>query len=494
MKWGRSKDVLSLKGGKKMNESVRNGKLTKRKLLSLLVLNFDPLGLFSPVFVKGKLLLQDLWEEGVEWDEVLSLERHCQAQEILEQFESVEVLEFEKGVIVRQSELHVFADASSKAYGAVVYVRDAVGNSQLLTSRMRVTQSKLSIPKLELLALVVVFRLAGHLFGLWNFACVVMWTNSLVAKTWVETKESSCNCLISNRVGEILFLQRCHEIQLKYVPTKLNPADILMEGMNTKDLMQSELWQNGTHFLSATGPVDTPPQPCKTTIDDESCLTAAVRELKDEGELAEPGKLWHIEGSKVSFTYMLNVMRNELKFVRSDADPFLKLVFLEQRHHLLSVCAYLESGMKVPSHISNFAKQLKLTICNQIIYTRSRIAGAVGCKAELLFLPAKSQLVKLYLNHLHATHVHCCVNVLIVLFRQECWMPGLRTLAKGVIRACRVHKMTFQLPLRLPLPPQLPAARTTLNRPFECVGLDHTGPVKTDTRVVYLLMITCMAS
>ncbi|XP_066964243.1 uncharacterized protein [Macrobrachium rosenbergii] len=190
----------------------------------------DRARLVSPVFVKGKLLLQDLWEEGVEWDEVLSLERQRQAQEILEQFESVEILEFERGVIVRHSELHVFADISSKAYGAVAYVRDAVGDSQLLTSRMQVTpckQSKMLIPKLELLALMIAFRLVGHLFGLWNFACVVMWTNGLVAKTWVETKESSHNCFISNRVGEILFLQRRHEIQLKYVPTKLNPADIL---------------------------------------------------------------------------------------------------------------------------------------------------------------------------------------------------------------------------------------------------------------------------
>ncbi|XP_066967532.1 uncharacterized protein [Macrobrachium rosenbergii] len=91
MKWDRSKDALSLKGGKKMNESVRDGKLTKLKLFSLLVSNFDPLGLVSPVFMKGKLLLQDLWGEGVEWGEVLSLERQHQAQEILEQLESVEV-------------------------------------------------------------------------------------------------------------------------------------------------------------------------------------------------------------------------------------------------------------------------------------------------------------------------------------------------------------------------------------------------------------------
>ncbi|XP_066941171.1 uncharacterized protein [Macrobrachium rosenbergii] len=142
-------------------------------------------------------------------------------------------------------------DTSSKAYGAVAYVRDAVGNSQLLTSRMQVTprkQCKLLIPKRELLALMVAFRLAGHLFGLWSFACVVVWTDSLVDKTWVETKESNCNCFISNRVGEILFLQRWHEIQLNYVHTKLNPADILMRDMNTKDLLQSELWQNGPHF------------------------------------------------------------------------------------------------------------------------------------------------------------------------------------------------------------------------------------------------------
>ncbi|XP_066958660.1 uncharacterized protein [Macrobrachium rosenbergii] len=53
--------------------------------------------------------------------------------------------------------------------------------------------------------------------------------------------------------------------------------------------------------------------------------------------------------------------------------------------------------------------------------------------------------------------------------------------------------MAFQPPLRLPPPQQLPAASTTLNRPFECVGLDHTRPIKTDTGVVYLLLIICKA-
>jgi hypothetical protein len=32
---------------------------------------YDPLGLMSPVLITGKLIFQDLWCRGVEWDEFL---------------------------------------------------------------------------------------------------------------------------------------------------------------------------------------------------------------------------------------------------------------------------------------------------------------------------------------------------------------------------------------------------------------------------------------
>ena len=43
--------------------------ITKRNVLKTVASVFDPIGLFSPVLLRGKLLIQELWKRGVEWDE-----------------------------------------------------------------------------------------------------------------------------------------------------------------------------------------------------------------------------------------------------------------------------------------------------------------------------------------------------------------------------------------------------------------------------------------
>ena len=49
--------------------------ITKREILRQLSKTFDPLGMLSPVTIKAKLFLQELWQQRVEWDEPLSHHR-----------------------------------------------------------------------------------------------------------------------------------------------------------------------------------------------------------------------------------------------------------------------------------------------------------------------------------------------------------------------------------------------------------------------------------
>jgi len=43
--------------------------LSKRIILSEVAKLFDPLGLLDPVIVIAKLILQDLWQLAIQWDE-----------------------------------------------------------------------------------------------------------------------------------------------------------------------------------------------------------------------------------------------------------------------------------------------------------------------------------------------------------------------------------------------------------------------------------------
>ena len=48
--------------------------MTKRNVLKEISSVFDPLGLFSAVLLKGKVLLQTLWSKQLDWDDMISSE------------------------------------------------------------------------------------------------------------------------------------------------------------------------------------------------------------------------------------------------------------------------------------------------------------------------------------------------------------------------------------------------------------------------------------
>ncbi|XP_066969995.1 uncharacterized protein [Macrobrachium rosenbergii] len=235
LRWARDVDCLCVKESERIRELGEGWVPTKRRVLSLLVSIYDPLGLVSPLFVRGKLFLQQLWEQEIGWDDVLCKEKAKEARELLAELKSVSDLTFPRAAGVRRSELHIFIDASSRAYGAVAYVRDKEGNVILLTSKMRVTLKgmlKITIPKLELLALLLGCRLVKTIKGLIEPQEISIWSDSKVALAWVASPDAkdNKNIFISNRVAKVVFLRQICDFSVKYVPSKQNPADVLSRG------------------------------------------------------------------------------------------------------------------------------------------------------------------------------------------------------------------------------------------------------------------------
>ena len=52
----------------------RNIADTRRKMLSLIASLFDPIGFLAPFLVRAKILLQQVWQCGIGWDDVLPSE------------------------------------------------------------------------------------------------------------------------------------------------------------------------------------------------------------------------------------------------------------------------------------------------------------------------------------------------------------------------------------------------------------------------------------
>ena len=92
---------------------------TKRGVLKILAKIFDPLGLVTPVTFFGKVFLQELWKEGISWDELLSDNLCVKWKEILNKLKFLSRLKILRFVgyvgVAKQYSLLVFCDASMKA-------------------------------------------------------------------------------------------------------------------------------------------------------------------------------------------------------------------------------------------------------------------------------------------------------------------------------------------------------------------------------------------
>ena len=129
---------------------------------------------------------------------------------------------FPRHILHEHTELHVFTDASSRAYGAAVYtVNNSQQYSNLLISKARVApcrEDRLTIPKLELTASLIGARLIRYLSNLFKFDTICLWSDSKVAISWITSDRDVKDVYIAKRVAEIKTLVNQYHVNVMYVP------------------------------------------------------------------------------------------------------------------------------------------------------------------------------------------------------------------------------------------------------------------------------------
>ena len=150
---------------------------------------------------------------------------------------------------LRSVQLHGFADASEKAYGAVVYLRiettTGTVSTQLVSSKTRVPpMNGETIPRLELLGALILARLVNTVLAAFDGTLKVdsihCWLDSQIAQWWMWGVSREFKQFIQNRVIEIRRLTK--PAQWNYCPTESNPADICSRGSMPSKLITNQLW------------------------------------------------------------------------------------------------------------------------------------------------------------------------------------------------------------------------------------------------------------
>ena len=97
--------------------------VTKRSILSYSSRVFDPLELTLPVTVGVKLLLRELWESKIEWDEPVPDDISKRWMKLKHSLDSLPELSYPRRSYSGDVNLYIFCDASKSQYGFTVYVK-----------------------------------------------------------------------------------------------------------------------------------------------------------------------------------------------------------------------------------------------------------------------------------------------------------------------------------------------------------------------------------
>ena len=190
VKWNQKTDCLGVFVDKAV-QNLRDGKPSKRSLLSGVACVFDPTGIVSCITIQAKILLQRLWKDKIDWDVTLQNEHLKLYNEFTEQLSRAGRIMIKRtnskiNQVPSHTEIHVFSDASNVAYGAVVYAREFFKEGKpkvkFLMSKAKVTPIKgaWNIHRLELMAAIIAVRLVQTLKETLNnsFHSVSYWTDN----------------------------------------------------------------------------------------------------------------------------------------------------------------------------------------------------------------------------------------------------------------------------------------------------------------------------
>ena len=254
LSWESEEDVLSISTA----DVPPDLPLTKRNVLKKIAAVFDPLGFVSPFVVTAKILLQELWTRGYDWDDQILDEI---GERILRWFQQLGSLEsvriprcLRRAQKILTRKIITFVDASIQAYGAVVYLlceyEDGTLSCRLIASKSKVAPLKpITVPRLELMGAILGLRLTQNICRVLQIPVqsVLFFSDSKDVLWWIRGRGRDFRSFVANRVGEIqMATEPC---QWQYVPTTQNPADLCTRGATPSELQESSLWWQGPVWL-----------------------------------------------------------------------------------------------------------------------------------------------------------------------------------------------------------------------------------------------------
>jgi transposase InsO family protein len=469
-------------------------KPTKREFLRFIMSIFDPLGLVYPCIIQSRVLMQRVWQSGIDWDECIKDSEAATWFQWLNKLKTLSSVAVPRWYGLQRTanvDLHVFGDASEKAYAAVAFLvgTGSDGNSvcTMVAGKARVAPVKVvSIPRLELQAAVLACRLAVTIKSEVNFAItnLYLWTDSKTVLMWIKSDARDYQKYVSHRLAEIDNLSK--RSNWHWVPSESNPADeaTRMDWPNNKNM-----WLSGPPFLCNPQV----PWPSwsreESPTDDPERLERALVAAEDDQPLIDVTRY-------STWTKAVHVTARVLTFIsacRASPKTGVSELTAEKLQEAERLLLRQSQARSFPDELSalqagrSLPKSSRLIKLDPMLYDDEllRVRGRLGASTELSFderhpviLDGSCHITRLLVQHYHTRALHANHETVVNNVRERFWVTSIRPTVKAVVARCQYCRVQRARP-NPPKMGDLPLVRlTTTRRAFVNCGIDYFGPMQ----------------
>lgn len=498
MELDRSSDILNVLGIK-WNPSIDTfsfktidieGPITKRSILSNVSRIFDPLGWASPVIILSKCIIRKLWEEKLGWDEKIPNQLEKTWEIITQQVPLLSKLNIPRHATIQnptQCQLIGFCDASQKAYGAVIYLRSINENNEvktsLLTSKSKVAPIKLqSIPRLELLACLLLSQMLDHIYNILknklNINNCFAYSDSEVALAWMKIESYKLQTFVAHRVEKIQELSK--NLIWNYVPSKENPADLISRGCYPKELLSNNDWIQGPIWLQS--PIEHWPNSLLPIFKEDS-LPELKKSILICDTFQENDLLENILTKYSNYFTLIRVVariKRALHNFRFKSNRIIGFISKNEFDNALyTIILYVQDKYLKNKNNRIFQRLNTFTDNKGLLRVGGRLKNSNLSEEKKypILLPKESILSNLIIKFYHEISLHAGPRTTQSLVCRKFWILSARSAIRSILSKCVICIKARPKYLN-PFMGDLPASRIQESSPFLKSGCDFGGPFK----------------
>ena len=428
--WNSSLDTLK----HKVNNISIAATATKRTILSCISQIFDPLGLISPTTVKGKRIIQRLWQLKLAWDESIPEDLYTKWITFYKGLIAINDISIGRKIFLKsynELQFHGFCDASLDAYGACIYVRSRKDNSiktSLLIAKTRVAPlKKISLPRLELCGALLLAKLLEKTRRALtcDMANIVLWCDSTIVLNWISSEPGRWQIFVANRISQIQDLTR--GAQWRHVSSKENPADLASRGVNAYELIKAEIWWKGPAWLEKTYEY----WPTLAKLESEEMPEQKKRQFTfvnvTKCDLFERfSSLHQLQQVTAYCLRFYNASKNKIPYIEVNLSleelktALYTLIRLAQKEMFSQDITCLKKGKNLPNS-SNILRLTPFLDKNDILRVGGRLSNCEYSyeASHQIILPLKHKLTYLTIRNAHLRNLHIGPQGLLASFRQR---------------------------------------------------------------------------